>query len=465
MDISRRTLISTTTGTLALTLLPVRPAHAAQMVDVRMWPAEEYTRVTLEHDQPIKFKYFLVRSPMPYRLVVDIEGLTLTAKLQKMISDVSPNDPYIKAVRIGQFSPTVVRLVMDLKSEVRPEVFSLKPVANYKYRLIFDIYPVADEDPIAGVIAGLNNKNQEGDPLGDLLAKNRQDPTNASKKSATSASNSQKTQQAAKADSSKAKSQTQTAKPKTAQEEKNKQTKPVAVPKKRRDIVIVVDAGHGGEDPGAVGKRKTYEKHITLSIAKRLERLIKREKGMKVVMTRSSDHFVSLSQRVMIAQKAKAHLFVSIHADAWTKPSAKGASVYALAERGATSSAARWLAKNQNEADLIGGANFKEVDRRLQSVLVDMTTSWKINYSLELGHSVLQYLSKVNTLHRRQVEQAGFLVLKAPGIPSILVETAFISNPQEERKLKTAAYQQKVADAILKGIKAQVKKNDSIMQS
>ncbi len=464
MDISRRTLISTTTGTLALTLLPVRPAHAAQMVDVRMWPAEEYTRVTLEHDQPIKFKYFLVRSPMPYRLVVDIEGLTLTAKLQKMISDVSPNDPYIKAVRIGQFSPTVVRLVMDLKSEVRPEVFSLKPVANYKYRLIFDIYPVADEDPIAGVIAGLNNKTQEGDPLGDLLAKNRQDPTDASKKSATSAVTSQKPQQAAKADSSKAQSQTQTTKSKTAQEEKKKQTKPVAAPKKR-DIVIVVDAGHGGEDPGAVGKRKTYEKHITLSIAKRLERLIKREKGMKVVMTRSSDHFVSLSQRVMIAQKAKAHLFVSIHADAWTKPSAKGASVYALAERGATSSAARWLAKNQNEADLIGGANFKEVDRRLQSVLVDMTTSWKINYSLELGHSVLQYLSKVNTLHRRQVEQAGFLVLKAPGIPSILVETAFISNPQEERKLKTAAYQQKVADAILKGIKAQVKKNDSIMQS
>lgn len=464
MDISRRTLISTTTGTLALTLLPVRPAHAAQMVDVRMWPAEEYTRVTLEHDQPIKFKYFLVRSPMPYRLVVDIEGLTLTAKLQKMISDVSPNDPYIKAVRIGQFSPSVVRLVMDLKSEVRPEVFSLKPVANYKYRLIFDIYPVADEDPIAGVIAGLNNKTQEGDPLGDLLAKNRQDTTDASKKSATSAATSQKPQQAAKADSSKAKSQTQTTKSKTAQEEKKKQTKPVAAPKKR-DIVIVVDAGHGGEDPGAVGKRKTYEKHITLSIAKRLERLIKREKGMKVVMTRSSDHFVSLSQRVMIAQKAKAHLFVSIHADAWTKPSAKGASVYTLAERGATSSAARWLAKNQNEADLIGGANFKEVDRRLQSVLVDMTTSWKINYSLELGHSVLQYLSKVNTLHRRQVEQAGFLVLKAPGIPSILVETAFISNPQEERKLKTAAYQQKVADAILKGIKAQVKKNDSIMQS
>ena len=457
MDISRRTLISTTSGTLALSLLPMKPAYAAQMVDVRMWPAEEYTRVTLEHDQPIKFKYFLVRSPMPYRLVVDIEGLTLTAKLQKMISDVSPNDPYIKSVRIGQYTPTIVRLVMDLKSEVRPEVFSLKPVANYKYRLIFDIYPVESEDPIAGVIAGLNGQKTPSDPLGELLAQNKtksnaQSPAISQNQSKDSATNKKNNTPPAPAQSKA-----------TPQATKTPSAKPAA--KVKRDIVIVVDAGHGGEDPGAVGKRKTYEKHITLSIAKRLERLIKREKGMKVVMTRSSDHFVSLSQRVMIAQKAKAHLFVSIHADAWTKPSAKGASVYALSERGATSSAAMWLAKNQNEADLIGGANFKEVDKRLQSVLVDMTTSWKINYSLELGHSVLQYLGKINTLHRKQVEQAGFLVLKAPGIPSILVETAFISNPQEERKLKTAAYQQNVADAILKGIKAQVKKNDSIMQS
>lgn len=457
MDISRRTLISTTSGTLALSLLPMKLASAAQMVDVRMWPAEEYTRVTLEHDQPIKFKYFLVRSPMPYRLVVDIEGLTLTAKLQKMISDVSPNDPYIKSVRIGQYTPTIVRLVMDLKSEVRPEVFSLKPVANYKYRLIFDIYPVESEDPIAGVIAGLNGQKTPSDPLGELLAQNKtksnaQSPAISQNQSKDSATNKKNNTPPAPAQSKA-----------TPQATKTPSAKPAA--KVKRDIVIVVDAGHGGEDPGAVGKRKTYEKHITLSIAKRLERLIKREKGMKVVMTRSSDHFVSLSQRVMIAQKAKAHLFVSIHADAWTKPSAKGASVYALSERGATSSAAMWLAKNQNEADLIGGANFKEVDKRLQSVLVDMTTSWKINYSLELGHSVLQYLGKINTLHRKQVEQAGFLVLKAPGIPSILVETAFISNPQEERKLKTAAYQQNVADAILKGIKAQVKKNDSIMQS
>ena len=396
MALTRRQLIATTTGTLVLSVLPVKAAHAAEMVDVRMWPAPEYTRVTLEHDEPIKFKYFLVRSPKPYRLVVDIEGLTLTKR----------------------------------------------------YRLIFDVYPVGD-DAIADVIANLDNR----DPLQEVIKKNTasdqpEKPAEPAKKT-TSKTNTQNSGAAVTKNSTKP-----AEKPKTV-------SKP---PIKKRDLVIVVDAGHGGEDPGAVGKAKTYEKHITLSIAKRLERLIKKERGMKVVMTRNSDHFVSLSQRVMIAQKAKAHLFVSIHADAWTKPSAKGTSVYALAERGATSSAAMWLAKNQNEADLIGGANFQEVDRRLQSVLVDMATSWKIDYSLQWGHTVLQYLAKINTLHRKQVEQAGFLVLKAPGIPSILVETAFISNPQEERKLKTAAYQQKVAEAILSGIKTQVKKNDSIMQ-
>ena len=454
MAITRRTLLSTTTGSLILSLCPALEAQAAQMVDVRMWPAKEYTRVTLEHDLPIKFKYFMVRSPMPYRLVVDIEGLTLTARLQKMISDVSPNDPYIKAVRIGQYTSSVVRLVMDLKAEVRPEVFSLKPVANYKYRLIFDLYPLDTADPIAGVIAGLDNTSKPGDPLSELIAKSQKET--GKKTTATTPKTPSKPS-------------TSTTKPATQVASKpalKPATKPAAKPvtKKKRDIVVVVDAGHGGEDPGAVGRAKTYEKHITLSIAKRLERLIKKEPGMKVVMTRSSDHFVSLSQRVMIAQKAKAHLFVSIHADAWTKPTAKGSSVYALSERGATSSAAQWLAKNQNEADLIGGASFKEVDNRLRNVLVDMTTDWKISYSLELGHSVLQNLSKINTLHRRQVEQAGFLVLKSPGIPSILVETAFISNPQEEKKLKTSSYQQKVAVAILNGIRTQVKKNDSIMQ-
>ena len=343
---------------------------------------------------------------------------------------------------------------MDLKAEVRPEVFSLKPVANYKYRLIFDLYPLDTADPIAGVIAGLDNTSKPGDPLSELIAKSQKET--GKKTTATTPKTPSKPS-------------TSTTKPATQVASKpasKPATKPAAKPvtKKKRDIVVVVDAGHGGEDPGAVGRAKTYEKHITLSIAKRLERLIKKEPGMKVVMTRSSDHFVSLSQRVMIAQKAKAHLFVSIHADAWTKPTAKGSSVYALSERGATSSAAQWLAKNQNEADLIGGASFKEVDNRLRNVLVDMTTDWKISYSLELGHSVLQNLSKINTLHRRQVEQAGFLVLKSPGIPSILVETAFISNPQEEKKLKTSSYQQKVAVAILNGIRTQVKKNDSIMQ-
>ena len=420
MDFSRRQLIATTGGALMLSVVPCT-ANAAQMVDVRMWPAKEYTRVTLEHDQPIKFRHFVVRSPKPIRLVVDIENLQLTARLQKMISAVSPKDPFVKAIRIGQFSPKVVRLVMDLKTDVRPEVFSLKPVASYKHRLIFDIYPAnAEVDPIAGVLAGLDDKKDT-------------------------------------------KPSAQLPKPEEKKEPPKAVARQAQPKKKKKEIVIVIDAGHGGEDPGAVGKRKTYEKHITLAIAKRLERLIDREKGMRAVMTRSSDHFVSLSQRVMIAQKAKAHLFVSIHADAWTKPSAKGASVYALAERGATSSAAMWLAKNQNEADLIGGANFNEFNKKIQNVLVDMTTQWKIDYSLELGHCILQRLGKINTLHRNNVEQAGFLVLKAPGIPSVLVETAFISNPQEERKLKTSDYQQKVAVAILHGIKSQVASNNSIL--
>ena len=246
MDFSRRQLIATTGGALMLSVVPCT-ANAAQMVDVRMWPAKEYTRVTLEHDQPIKFRYFVVRSPKPIRLVVDIENLQLTARLQKMISAVSPKDPFVKAIRIGQFSPKVVRLVMDLKTDVRPEVFSLKPVASYKHRLIFDIYPAnAEVDPIAGVLAGLDDQ-KDTKPTAQL-------PKPEAKK------------------------------------EPPKAVARQAQPKKK-EIVIVIDAGHGGEDPGAVGKRKTYEKHITLAIAKRLERLIDREKGMRAVMTRSSDHF------------------------------------------------------------------------------------------------------------------------------------------------------------------------------
>ncbi len=452
MALTRRNLLSTATGALTLTLAPMR-AHAAkmaEMIDVRMWPAAEYTRVTLEHSEPIEHNFFHLNSPR--RLVVDIENLRLTPKLQKMISDVSPKDPYIKAIRIAQFNPQVVRLVMDLKADIRPEVFSIQPVANYRHRLIFDIYPKESEiDPIAGVIASA--QDQEEDPLASVIKELEKQPDRPTVK-------------------------TQVATKPTVKPTEKPTTKPVAKPaakptakptaKKSEKIVVVVDAGHGGEDPGAVGRKKTYEKHVVLAIAKRLEKLIANDKTMKCVMTRKSDHFLSLSQRVMIAQKAKAHLFVSIHADAWTKSSAKGASVYTLATRGATSSAARWLAKNQNEADFIGGANLKATEAQnkyIPHTLMDLNTDWKINYSLEFGHRVLAELGKINTLHRRQVEQAGFLVLKAPGIPSILVETAFISNPQEEKKLKTSAYQQKVAKAIYNGLRRQIAADKSLIQS
>ena len=437
MALTRRQLIATTTGTLVLSVLPVKAAHAAEMVDVRMWPAPEYTRVTLEHDEPIKFKYFLVRSPKPYRLVVDIEGLTLTKRLQQMISDVSPNDPFIQSVRIGQYTPEIVRLVMDLKKEVRPEVFSLKPVANYKYRLIFDVYPVGD-DAIADVIANLDNR----DPLQEVIKKNTasdqpEKPAEPAK-TTTSKTNTQNSGAAVTKNSTKP-----AEKPKTV-------SKP---PIKKRDLVIVVDAGHGGEDSGAVGKYKTREKDVVLQIARRLRSLIEKEGNMKVYMTRNEDIFIPLQVRVAKAQKQRADLFVSIHADAFTSRQPSGSSVFALSTKGATSTAAKYLAQTQNASDLIGGVS-KSGDRYVDHTMFDMVQSLTIADSLKFGKAVLNKLGKINKLHKNQVEQAGFAVLKAPDIPSILVETAFISNVEEERKLKTATFQQEVAESILAGIKA-----------
>ena len=229
-------------------------------------------------------------------------------------------------------------------------------------------------------------------------------------------------------------------------------------------ITIVVDPGHGGEDPGAIGRRRTREKDVVLAIARRLVKLIGAEPGMKAVMTRNSDHFVSLGGRVAIARRVKAHLLVSIHADAWVKSNVRGSSVFALSQKGATSAAARWLAKNQNESDLIGGVNIATVNKQVATVLVDMTSTWTIGYSLGLGAAVLDELRSINRLHKGKVEQAGFAVLKGQGIPSILVETAFISNPTEEQLLKNANHQQKLAQAILTGIKKQLAADKTLVE-
>ena len=439
--LNRRRLMLGASSTLLLSLAPWQIAKGARMVDVRMWPAEEYTRVTLEYDTPLNFKYFFVRSSTPLRLVVDIKGLELTAQLQKQIAAVKPDDPYIAAMRIGQFQPDTVRLVMDLKTDVKPEVFQLQPFANYKYRLVFDIYPVNPTDEISKLLAGREEGSElvenPDDPLGSLIAGLGKEPEEPDKPEP----------------------------PQVAQNHPSKPQKgtPKKPKKPKQRLIVVVDPGHGGEDPGAIGRGRNREKTVVLQIGRRLAALINADPNMKAIMTRNSDHFVSLGGRVAIARKAKAHLLVSIHADAWIKPTARGSSVFCLSERGATSAAARWLAKNQNESDLIGGVNIASVDRQVASVLVDMTSSWTINYSLGLGASVLNEMKSVNRLHKQHVEQAGFAVLKGQGIPSILVETAFISNPTEERLLINGRHQQKIAQAIYNGIKKQVASNKSIL--
>lgn len=486
MALDRRRLITAAAETLLFTLAPWQIASGAKLVNVRMWPAEEYTRVTVETDVALKFNHFMLRTGTPLRLVIDIEGLTLTERIRRLIADVKPDDPYIAAMRIGQFKPGVLRLVMDLKTDVRPEVFLLKPFGDYRYRLVFDIYPANPKDAIAATLANLDvNTNAETDtpndsevassagkedPLGDLLAGLSSPTSSASSVSTATAKSS-----SSSSTKSSAEKTTSTSTPpqttKSTSGTKSSSTKSSSTPQKTTSsasaqtddkIIIVVDPGHGGEDPGAIGAKKTMEKTVVLQIARRLATLINAEKNMKAVLTRNSDHFVSLGGRVAIARRVKAHLLVSIHADAWIKSSARGSSVFALSQKGATSSAAQWLAKRQNESDLIGGVNISTVNTQVASVIVDMTSAWTISYSLGLGSAVLKELGGINRLHRGKVEQAGFAVLKGQGIPSILVETAFISNPTEEALLKKSSHQQALARAILNGIKKQLTADSSL---
>lgn len=484
MALDRRRLITAAAETLLFTLAPWQIASGAKLVNVRMWPAEEYTRVTVETDVALKFNHFMLRTGKPLRLVIDIEGLTLTERIRRLIADVKPDDPYIAAMRIGQFKPGVLRLVMDLKTDVRPEVFLLKPFGNYRYRLVFDIYPANPKDAIAATLASLDTNDGEStdtsstteeDPLGNLLAglsspssstssaatsttkSSSSSTTKPSSERTTTASSSSKTSSTQKSTSSAPSSSTSATKSSSTPQKTS-----TANAKSDDKIVIVVDPGHGGEDPGAIGAKKTMEKTVVLQIARRLATLINAEKNMKAVLTRNSDHFVSLGGRVAIARRVKAHLLVSIHADAWVKSSARGSSVFALSQKGATSSAAQWLAKSQNESDLIGGVNISTVNKQVASVIVDMTSAWTISYSLGLGSAVLKELGGINRLHRGKVEQAGFAVLKGQGIPSILVETAFISNPTEEALLKKSSHQQALARAILNGIKKQLAADSSL---
>jgi N-acetylmuramoyl-L-alanine amidase len=391
-------------GTGALLLLSVsRTGLAAKnhIVAVRIWPSSTYSRMTLESSVALKYKQFALSNPE--RLVIDIQGLHLNPVLKGVDKQVRVDDPFIKNARVGQFDSNTVRVVLELKRNVAPKIFNLAPVAGINHRLVVDLYPSQNQVEDDPLLALLKDYNQ-----GDL--------------------------------------------------EKDEGVQAPLPGKAGRDrpIIIMIDPGHGGEDPGAHGKYKTREKDIVLKIGRRLKALIDKESNMKAYMTRNEDVFIPLRVRVAKARKQRADLFVSIHADAFTSRAARGSSVFALSTSGATSAAARFLAQTQNESDLIGGVS-KSGDRYLDHTMFDMVQRQTIHDSLKFGKEVLHRMGRINHLHKRTVDQAGFAVLKAPDIPSILVETAFISNVEEERKLRTTRYQHQVAEAILEGIKAYVK--------
>ncbi|KQV53836.1 MULTISPECIES: N-acetylmuramoyl-L-alanine amidase [unclassified Duganella] len=475
--VSRRTVLKAG-GTLLLSVLAPMSAQAAQILAVRVWPAEDYTRVTLENDTDLKVKHFLV--PDPDRLVVDIEGLVLNSTLKSLVAKIESNDPYIKEVRVGQNRPNVVRLVFDLKEKVTPQVFTLEPVGNYKHRLIFDLYPVKATDPIAALIEKGEWSQDEKDgatvaqqpaPAGQPAAPGQAGGASSSTQGASSQAG---VTASAPSTGTSAPGQSpaiaaQSGKPAPGEPEPapahHKPGQKPGPEKMVRMLTIALDPGHGGEDPGAMGARGSREKDIVLAIAKRLKEKIEDHPNMRVMLTRDGDYFVPLGKRVEKARKVDADLFVSIHADAFVKTSARGSSVFVLSEKGATSSAARWLADKENQADLIGGANAKGHDPQLASVLFDLSTTAQINDSMKVGKAVLGEIGGINKLHKGSVEQAGFAVLKAPDIPSILIETAFISNPEEEARLLDDEYQDKIADAIVKGIRRYFAKNPPLSKN
>jgi N-acetylmuramoyl-L-alanine amidase len=375
----------------------------------------------------------------PHRLVVDVEGLELNNTIKELVAKVNSNDPYIAQVRVGQFQPKVVRLVFDLKESIQPQLFTLDPVGSYQNRLVFDLYPTVANDPLMELVRQSAKKEAALDADDPIAAIARREVQKAE------ANKSIKPNEIAKSD-------------KKSDSKSGKSSH-------RRLLTIAIDPGHGGEDPGAIGKRGSREKDIVLSISHRLKQKIEAEPDMRSYLTRDGDYFVPLHVRVNKARRVQADLFVSIHADAFVKPHARGASVFALSQQGATSTAARWLANKENSADLIGGLNIKTQDKQVAQLLLDMSTTAQIKDSLKLGDAVLKQIGGFAKLHKPQVEQASFAVLKAPDVPSILIETAFISNPEEEARLNDHEYQEQIAQAILRGIRSYFAKNPPVAKS
>jgi N-acetylmuramoyl-L-alanine amidase len=421
-------------------------ALAANLVSaVRVWPAQDYTRITLEANSPFTYKMSYMQNPD--RVVLDIDQVDLNSAIKSLADKVQANDPYIKQIRSANFQQGV-RLVVDLKAAAKPNAFTLTPTGAYKYRLVLDVYPALD--PLMAMVA-------ERDPAtAAAVTADAQAP-------ATNAPEPVVVETAALANN--AVSQSAPASPSDITEGPVIKNMPAEVKKVGRQIIVAIDAGHGGEDPGASGANGSREKDITLMVAKKLKQQIDAEPNMRAVLTRDGDYFIPLHGRVVKARGMQADLFVSIHADAFTKQSARGSSVFALSERGATSASARYLAKKENESDLIGGVSLNDKDPILARTLLDLSQTATINDSLKLGKAVLSEIGEINTLHAKRVEQASFAVLKSPDIPSILVETAFISNPEEERRLNDEAYQEQLCASILNGIKKYFSTNPALAKS
>ena len=407
-------------------------AWGAKILGVRIWPAEDYTRITMESDKALPITQQLLSNPD--RLVVDVQGMELNSTLKDLVAKVKPNDPYVSQIRVGQFQPGMVRIVFDLKEPVKPQLFTLDPIAEYQYRMVLDLYPATPPDPLMELVKSsarkenaLEKANEEIDLIAQFATKKEKEAPKAPVAQAI---------------------------PDVKQ--------PTAPAKQKRLITIAIDAGHGGEDPGAIGAMGSKEKNVVLSIAKRLRDKIDNDAYMRPFLTRDGDYFVPLHTRVQKARRVEADLFVSIHADAFIEPRAKGASVFALSQMGASSTTARWMANKENASDLIGGINIKTQDKQVANLLLDMSTTAQIKDSVQVGQSILKQIGGFAPLHKNKVEQASFAVLRAPDIPSILVETAFISNPQEEARLNDDAYQDRIAEAILRGIKDYFSKNPPV---
>lgn len=435
-------------------------AWASVVRAVRVWPAALYTRVTIESDAVLTVTH--QRLGNPERLVIDIEGLDLSPQLRELVSKVQPDDPFIAGVRVGQFQPRVVRMVLDLKQGVSPQLFSLAPVANYQHRLVFDLHPTVEQDPLLQFLqeklqAESKAQRQVDDALGDFIGRVGQrggSPTATTPAAAPVAAPVT------------APSAAQTAPPMPPMVATTpgstpapSEPSPQDLQRLERLIVVAIDPGHGGEDPGAIGPKGLKEKDVVLSIGLQLRDRINATPGMRAFMTRDGDYFVPLGERVRRARRVQADLFVSIHADAFFTPQARGASVYALSTQGASSAAARWMAERENASDAVGGINAQVADAQVMRAMLDMSTTAQINDSLQLGSVLLSQLDRVGRLHKRKVEQAGFAVLKAPDVPSVLVETAFISNPEEERRLADADYQAGLVDALHRGIRQYFARN------